>query len=383
LVMVQISISMVLVVGATLFDATLAKLYSIDKGLRTDGVLTFRLRTSEHYPDQRRWSSLDRLLDRLNAAPGVASASATDVIPISGSLWSRRVQVEGYSFRTDENDIAGFNAIGPKYFQTIGTPLVTGREFDKRDSNIAKKVAIVNESFARKFFGGQSPLGRRVTSVDVTYEIVGVAKDAKYTDLRQDVLKTMYIPLAQREGEQPSNHSFLVRVAAGDPMWLAPMLEKLVRDADPGLRVRSVDTYSAIIDRTLVTERIMATLGGFFGLLALIVACLGIFGIMAFQVSRRVNEIGVRIALGASRAGIVAMVLRDVASMLFVGCLVGAAVALSLTGLAKKMLFGVTPTDPTVFAAAAVVLVASAFAAAWLPARRASRVDPMVALRYE
>jgi ABC-type antimicrobial peptide transport system permease subunit len=222
-----------------------------------------------------------------------------------------------------------------------------------------------------------------VTSLNVAYEIVGVVKDAKYQDLRQDVLKTMYIPWLQREGDQPTSYSFLARVVAGNPMRLAPALERLVRGADPGLRLRDTETYAAVIDRTTVRERIMATLGGFFGLLALLVACLGIFGVMAFQVSRRINEIGLRMALGASRNGIVALVLREVALMLVVGSPIGAAAALTLTGLAGKMLFGIAPAEPAVFGLSAAVLAVAALVAGWLPARRASRVDPMVALRHE
>jgi predicted permease len=383
LVVAQLSISMVLLVGAALFVGTLVKLYGVDRGLRTDGVLTFSVRSSERYAQARSWAAQTAVLDRLAALPGVESASAAQVVPIAGGLWDRTVQVEGYIFRSDESEAVGFNAIAPKYFATVGTPLLSGREFDERDTNAASKVAIVNQSFARYFFGAGSPLGRQVTSVRVTYEIVGVVKDAKYQDLRQDVMKTMYIPWMQREGEQPSSYTFLVRVAAGNPMRLAPALEKLVREADPSLRLRTTQTYSAVVDRSIVTERIMATLGGFFGLLALLVACLGIFGVMAFQVSRRINEIGLRMALGASRSGIVALVLRDVAVMLVAGSLIGAAAALTLTGLAGKMLFGITPAQPAVFALPAVVLAVAALAAGWLPARRASRVDPMVALRHE
>jgi predicted lysophospholipase L1 biosynthesis ABC-type transport system permease subunit len=241
----------------------------------------------------------------------------------------------------------------------------------------------VNESFARYFFGAQSPLGRRVTSVNVAYEIVGIVKDAKYQSLRQDVMKTIYIPWMQREGEQPTSYSYLARVRAGDPMQLGPVLEKLVRDADPGLRLQTTEKYSTIVDRSIVTERIMATLGGFFGLVALTLACLGIFGITAFQVSRRINELGLRMALGASRGGMIALVLRGVGAMLAAGCLLGGAASLTLTGLTRKMLFGTTPTEPGIFAVSALLLGVAAFAAAWLPARRASRVDPMVALRHE
>ena len=383
LVIAQLSISMVLIVGATLFVGTLLKLHRVDRGMRTDGILMFRLRTSEQNPPAHQWTAAGRLFERLDSLPGVASASAVSVLPLSGSDWGRNIQVEGYTFRPDELEEAFFNAIAPKYFATVGTALLNGREFDQRDTNTSKKVTIVNETFARHFFGSRSPLGSRVTSVNVTYEIVGLVKDAKYTGLRQETVKTMYIPWTQRQGEQPSDYNFLVRVAAGDPMRLAPMLEKLVPDVDPGLRVRKTQTYSSVVDGTIVTERIMATLGGFFGLLALIVACLGIFGVLAFQVSRRINEIGLRMALGASRGGIVALVLRDVAAMLLAGFVIGGLAALTLTGLARKILFGITPTEPGVFALAAVVLGVAAFAAGWLPAHRASRIDPMVALRHE
>jgi len=179
------------------------------------------------------------------------------------------------------------------------------------------------------------------------------------------------------------DYPFLARVTAGDPMRLVPTIEKLVREVDPGLRLRAAKTYSSVVDHSIVTERIMAALGGFFGLLALLVACLGIFGAMAFQVSRRVNEIGLRMALGASRGSIVALMLREVAFLLVVGCVIGGAAAAALTGLTRKMLFGVSPTEPLVFALAAVVLGLAAFAAGWIPARRASLVDPMVALRHE
>ncbi len=383
MVIAQLAISMVLLVGATLFVGTLIKLYRVDRGVRTDGVLTFSIRSTGRYPQARSWAVQQAVIDRLNVLPGVAAVSAAQMIPIGGGLWTRHVQVEGYAFRSDESEDVGFDVIAPKYFETIGTPLLTGREFDERDTNSATKAAIVNESFARYFFGAQSPLGRHVTSVNVTYEIVGVVRDAKYQSLRQNVIKTMYIPWMQREGDQPTNYKYLAMVATGNPLQLAPSLEKLVRDADPGLRLGTAQTYSALVDRSIVTERIMATLGGFFGILALLIACLGIFGVMAFRVSRRTNEIGLRMALGASRGGIVALVLREVAQMLAVGSLAGTAVALTLTGLAGKMLFDMKPTQPAVFLVPAAVLAAAALAAGWLPARRASRVDPMVALRHD
>jgi ABC-type antimicrobial peptide transport system permease subunit len=260
---------------------------------------------------------------------------------------------------------------------------VTGRDFDKGDGPSRQPVTIVNDSFARYFFGEPSPLGRRVTSLAVAYEIVGVVRDATYRDLREGIRPTMYIPWTQREGSQPSNYRYLLRVASGDPMRLAPGLEHLVRDVDPALRVRAIMSYDTLIDRSMPAERILATLGGLFGVLALAIAAIGMFALLAFQVARRTNELGVRLALGATRPSMVVLVCRDVLWMLVPGLAIGAGVAFMVTGLARGILFGLTPTDPRVFAVAAAVLTAAAAGAAWLPARRASRIDPLIALRHE
>jgi ABC-type antimicrobial peptide transport system permease subunit len=222
-----------------------------------------------------------------------------------------------------------------------------------------------------------------VTSVRVTYEIVGVVRDAKYQDLRSEVMKTMYIPWTQREGDPLTRYSYLLRVGAGDPQRLIPGLDRLVREIDPALHLQTATTYDTVVDRSMATERIMATLGGLFGLLAVIVAGLGVFGVLAFQVAQRTNELGVRMALGATRAKMVRLVLRDVVTMVLAGVAIGAGAALAATGLVRKVLFGLTATDPAAFLVAGLVLAGAAIAAAWLPARRAARVDPLVALRHE
>jgi hypothetical protein len=182
---------MILVVGATLFVGTLVKLYAVDRGFDSDGVLVVNVRTGRPYPAPRAKAVQGALLGRLRTVPGVRSASATAMLPVSGGLWDRSVQVDGYRFRPDEPDQVGFNVIAPEYFATLGTPLVSGRDFDDRDTDTAPKVAIVNERFARYFFAGESALGRRVTSVNVTYEIVGVVRDAKYQSLRDIIIRTV------------------------------------------------------------------------------------------------------------------------------------------------------------------------------------------------
>jgi predicted permease len=378
----QLAISMVLVVGSVLFTDTLVQLNRVDRGLRTSGVLTFRVRSSDGYASTRQWTSLGALEDTLNRMPGVASAAIAQTIPIGGGVWRRGVRIEGQGGPQGEPQTVSFNAIGAKYFATIGEPLVRGRAFAQRDDASAPQVAIVNEAFVRRYFPGQSSLGRRVT-LNVPYEIVGVVRDARSLDLRHPPEPAMFVPWPQLSDANPINYSFVVRSSAGNPAALAQLIPSLVRQADPGFRLRAINTYDDLIGNTVITERIMAALGGFFGVLALLVACLGVFGVMAFQVSRRTNEIGIRIALGARREEILTLVLREAALLAAVGCAVGAVTALTLTGLAHDLLFGVTPSDPRVFAVSAIVLTLAALAAAWLPARRASRVDPLTALRQD
>ena len=383
LVVAQFGISMVLVVSATLFVGTLVKLYRVDRGFDSSNLLVVSIRSGRQFPESRSAIVESALLERLKSLPNVRSASATQMLPVSGSLWDRTVQVEGYTFRPDESESVGFNVISPAYFDTLGTPLIAGRDFSDRDTAISPRVAIVNERFVRYFFHGESPLGRHVTSVRVTYEIVGVVRDAKYQDLRTEMIQTMYIPWTQREGDPPTRYTYLARVNGGDPLRLVPRLDEAVRDADSGLRVRTATTYATVIERSITTERIMATLGGAFGLLGTVIAALGMFGLLAFHVARRTNELGLRTALGASRTSLMRLVLKDVAFMALAGVIVGAGAALMVTGMARSILFGLTPDDPMAFFVAGSVLAAAALFAGWLPARRAASVDPLIALRHE
>jgi predicted permease len=383
LVATQLAVSMIVVVGATLFVASLLRLYAVDGGFDGRRVLIVSVRHDGNYSPERSQLVQAAIVERLRALPGVQAASAAQVLPIGGGLWSRDVRVEGDDRRGGDAESVGFNVIAPDYFATLGTPLVAGREFDARDTAGAPPAAIVNEAFARYYFGSADPLGRRVTSLDVTYTIVGVVRDAKYQSLRDGIIRTMYVPWTGRRDDQPLRYSYLMRVAAGDPMMLAPGLDGAVRSADPAIRLRTAIPYATLVDRSLVTERLLATLAGFFGALALAIAALGVFGVLAFQVARRTAEFGVRMALGADRRALMRLVFGDVAAVVLTGIVVGGAAALSVTGLARRILFGVTPTDPLAFAIAASVLAAAALLAAWLPARRAARVDPLIALRHD
>ena len=383
LVVAQLAMSMVLIVAATLFVGTLVKLYGVDPGFNSNGLLVVQVSSNQPYPPARALAVQSALLEGLKTLPDVRSASAAQVLPISGNDLNRTVQVEGYAFRPGESEHVGFNVIAPDYFATLGTPLISGREFTGRDTPTSPKVVIVNETFARHFFGSESALGRHVSSLSVTYEIVGVVRDAKYESLRDAIKRTMYVACLQRDGDQPSSYRYLARISGGEPSRLVPSVEQVTRQVDPGLRVRTAMTYATLVNRSIAAERLLATLGGFFGLLALIVAGLGIFGVLAFQVARRTNEIGVRMALGASRWAMTRLVLHEVVWMVVAGASIGAGAAILVTGVVRNLLFGLTPTDPSVFAVAASVLAAAALLSGWLPARRASRVDPLVALRHE
>jgi predicted permease len=389
LVVAQLAISMTLLVGAGLFIRTLVKLYSVDTGIRRGGIFVFNLNAKHHFPPERSVEIQTAIVDRLRSLPGVTFATAANMLPLTGGLWTRQVQPEGYTFHAGEDDSAAFNSIAPQYFGVTGTPLLLGRDFNQRDTETASPVAIVSQTFARAFFGGQPPLGRHVTSNKVTYEVVGVAKDAKYEGLRQGVPRTMYIPWVQQgdmaleNRSQPMGYTYLARVASGDPMRLSALVAHAIPEIEPAMHMWNPQTLDAYVNRSMLNERMMATLGGFFGLLALIVACLGIFGILAFQVSRRTNEIGVRVALGATRNDIVRLVMREVTMLLAPGCAIGAVCAVWLARFANSFLFGVTSTDPAALALAAGTLAVSTLAAGFLPALRAARIDPMAALRCD
>jgi len=384
LVVAQLALSMVLLVGANLFITTVLKLYTLDSGFHRDGVLMFGVRSSENYLPVRAVEMEQTLVARLSSLPGVNSASAVQIFPVSGEFWNRPVQVEGYSFGPDDDNTSAYNVVAPGYFDTIGTPLISGRDFNLADTESSPKTAIVNESFARHFFGQNSPLGRHVTYVNVTTQIVGVVRDAKYQDLRAAIVPTMYVPWTQRIGNrQPTMYTYVLQTKAGNPLRFTATVEQLVRDVDPGLRMIQPQTFAAVVDHSIIRERIMAILGGFFGLLALLVAGLGIFGVMAFQVSRRTNEFGVRIALGATHGDIINLVLREVIVMFLFGAGIGSILALVLTNLTRNLLFGFSETDPAAFVLAALTLGMAALLAGYIPARRAMRVDPMVALRHE
>ena len=382
LVAAQLAISMVLVVGAALFIGTLVNLYSVDRGFDSDGLLIVQVRGTQSISADRARSIQGGLLQRLSALPGVRSASAGAIVPVGGGLWDQSVRVEGHASQSGEPERVAFNIVAPRYFDTLATPLLAGRDFTDRDTVSSTPVAIVNERFARTLFEGRSPIGRHVTANGVRHEIVGVVADAKYQSLRESTLTTLYIPWTQRY-DNPPTYGYLLRVDRGDPLRVRSAVSQAFRELDPVERIVRMSTFAAWIDEAIPTERLMATLGGLFASLALLLAGVGMFGVLAFQVAKRTNELGVRTVLGASRWSMMGLVLRDVTMMVAPGVIIGGGVALMLGRLARGLLFGLTATDPGIFVIAALTLVSAAFVAGWVPAQRAARVDPLVALRHE
>ncbi len=373
LVVVQVAISMVLLAAASLFIGTLVNLYAVDAGIQRDGVLAFGVESPQQTGRGRARES--EILAGVREMPNVSSAASASFLQI-GSYGFYSVKIEG-GLRDASNADVNFNKVSPGFFTTLGTRLVAGRDFATTDDAAAPKVAIISQSLARHYFGERSPLGAHINGE----EIVGVVEDAKQSDLRQNSPETWYSALAQNE--QTRAGVYLVRVQAGDPKEMIPAVEGIVHGVDPQLRLTAVETVSEHVYRSLLNERILAVLAGFFGILAMLLAGAGIFGVMAFQVSQRTHEFGIRIALGATRAGILGLALRDAGIILALGVALGAATAAAVTGIAKDLLFGLTPTDPAAFLSAAVLLICAGTVAGYIPARRAARSDPMTALRHE
>jgi predicted permease len=390
LVIAQVALSLVLVVAAGLFMRTFSSLASLHLGFDRDRVLLVNInaqRTGIRPAD--RLATFERIRRSVLAVPGVASAAVSLVTPVSGSTWDNRVDVSGSLNLPEPERQSNFNAITPGWLTTFGTSLIAGRDIADGDRKGAPPIAIVNQTFARKFLNEANPIGHTVTIgaggpyADPPREIVGMVADAVYRSLREPVPATMYVPLAQfneLRGPAPAAMAVSVRSATGSPALLARSVSAAITSVNRDLAL----TFRPLADQvnaSLTQERLVAMLAGFFGILALLLAGLGLYGVTAYAVTRRRTEIGIRMALGAAPGGVVRLVLSRVTLLVGIGVVIGAAVSLWAARFVETLVYGLEPRDPATFTIAAIVLAAVGAAAGWVPAYRASRIDPAAVLR--
>ncbi len=381
LVVVQVALSVVLLAGAGLFLRTLWNLRGLDTGFDASRVVVASVNPGANgYTAQRANDLYSWLAERAAALPGVAAASAAQVTPLSGSLWVWTVDVPGYVKKPGETPLAHSNSVGPGYFATLGIPLAAGREFTDRDRTGSPWVAVINQRMAETYWPGRSPLGERIRvgRGPEPVEIVGVVRDSTYRDLREKKVPTVYMPLLQQESKSAT---ILLRTQ-GDPAAAIGALRTELAQRDRNLPLYRVQTLAAQIGNTIARERLLATLSASFGFLATLLSAVGLYGVLAYAVARRSREIGIRMALGAERRDVTAIVLRDTAFLIGLGLALGLPAALAASRLLESFLYNVKPGDVATYAGIALVLAGVGVLAAWIPARRAARVDPMVALRH-
>lgn len=384
LVTAQVALTLVLLVAAGLFARSLGNLGRVELGLRPDHVIGFTIAPELNGYSAERSAELARgLTERLKGLPGVRSVSAAQLGTFTGSESASNITVEG-ARTSAESPRVRRNRVGPDYFATLGIPLRAGREIAWRDDAAAPKVAVVNETLARRFFPGRSALGGRIAigggNVSPDIEIVGVVGDSKGAGVAEEKAAFLYMPYLQdpRLGEL----TFYLRTQQ-DPALLGPLLRAEVRRLDAQLPVLDLKTLTAQLEESLLTERLTVLLSGAFGALAALLAAIGIYGVLAFAVAQRRREIGVRIALGADPAAVRRLILGEVVRFLLIGGMIGLPVAYALGRAIESILYGVKATDVGVFAVGVALMGIVSLAAAYPPARRAAKVDPMVALRYE
>jgi len=390
LVVAQVALSLILVVAAGLFMRTFSSLANLHLGFDRDRVLLVNINAQRtEIPPADRLDAYDRIRTSVLAVPGVASAAVSFVTPVSGNTWNNRVDVSGGVEMPERQRLSNFNAVTPGWFTTFGTPVVTGRDISEADRKGAAPIILVNQAFAQKFLNGASPLGHTVTIgsggpfAQPPREVVGLVADAVYRSLRDPVPPTMYVPLAQyddRRQPAPAAMSVSVRSANGSPALLARSVSAAISDVNRDLAL-TFRPLADQVDASLTQERLVAMLAGFFGALALLLAGLGLYGVTSYAVSRRRTEIGIRMALGAAPAGVVRLVLARVTLLVGLGVIVGAGVSIWAATFVETLLYGLHPRDPATLVVSAAVLGAVGALAGWLPAYRASRIDPAEVLR--
>ena len=386
LVVAQVALSLLLLITAGLFVRSLQHLKDLSPGFKTDNLIAFNVDASLNgYSAERIKSAYKQLTDEIRSFPGVKAAAFAAVPLLADSNWQSTISVEGYEAKPSEDRTPNINTVSPGYFATIELPLVAGREFTLQDQQPETHVAVVNQAFVKRFFGTRNPIGRLIgfggaAGTPLPIEIVGVAADAKYANLKDEIRMQVFLPYL--EERRPTGMTAYVRTATPPEQAFASIRE-VVRRLEPNLPIRAMRTMETQINMNLILERFVASLSSAFGTLATILALIGLYGVMSYMVARRTREIGIRMALGAYSGSIVRMVMREVLLLIAIGVGIGFPAALAAARLVQSQLFGITASDPLTLAAATTILSLVAAAAGFLPARRASRTNPVRALRYE
>ena len=384
LVVLQVALSLLLLVGAGLFVRTLINLQNVPTGFNKENVFVLQIDTSAtgYKEDAQLENVLREVEEKVKSVPGVRAASFSMFLFNQGG-WTTSAYVEGDSGADSRDRTLANNVVGPDFFSALGLPVLEGRGFAPQDTANSPRVAVVSQTMARRFFPGESPLGRRFRlggpDAKTEISIVGVVQDAKYQSLDEAPMAMAYYPHAQRFGYL---NNFEVNIT-GQPGSALAAIRSAIKEVNRNLPIDEVVTMSDHLDRSLVQQRLIARLSGFFGVTALFLACIALYGILSYAVARRTNEIGIRMALGARTAKIIWLVLREALVLVGIGIFLGLVAAFLATQAASSLLFGLKPTDLSTIVGATIILLAVATLAGWLPARRAARVDPMVALRDE
>ncbi|MBI4476837.1 MAG: ABC transporter permease [Acidobacteria bacterium] len=383
LVSAQVALSFLLLFGAGLFVRSLQNLQGTDTGVALDNLVVFQLAPAlSGYDEERTGTFYERLLERLNAAPGIKSAGLAGVPILAGSEWDSSMAVEGHQAKDGEDMQAFMNSLSPRYFETMQIRFLEGRDFTRLDAKREATVAIVNRKFAEHFFPGRSAIGKRVgwgsgPSSKLTIEIVGVVADSLYEGPREGVRRQAFVPHWGR-----GSAAFYVRTQAASDMAYS-LIRNEVRQLDATMPVYGMKTLEAQLDETLLTDRLIALLAAGFGFVATVLASIGLYGVMAFVVARRQKELGIRLALGAGRGLVLWLVMKEVVVLLAIGLAVGVPAGIGLGRYVSSQLFAIQPNDPSIAGATVTLLALVSAVAGLVPAHRASRIDPMLALRYE
>jgi predicted permease len=381
-----VALSLVLLISAGLFIQSLKNMKDLKPGFETKNLLTFSVEpTLSGQKAERSLQYFRQLMEQLKGLPGVTSAAVAVIPLLTGDEWDNWMTVEGYTAKQGEIPDVYMQFVSPGFFETLKIPILMGRDFTIKDEKGAPKVGIVNQKMVKRYFGSTNPIGRHLgmgidpgTKLDI--EIVGVAGDTKYESMRAEVPYELYVPYVQQE--------FVLGMTAyvrtrGDPANLFSTVRQTVRNVDASVPIYDMRTLEQQTEVSLVTERLMATLSTVFGALATLLASMGLYGVMAYMVARRTREIGIRIALGAGRSSVLWLVMREVLLLAAIGLGIGLGSAWGLTRLVEAQLFGIKPFDALTMALATIGIASVAMLAGYLPARRASGVDPMHALRFE